>query len=271
MAQNAIPAADGAKLAFVARPNQERGHADHGWLKTFHTFNFADYYDPRYEKWGNLRVINEDRVDPDEGFGTHAHREFEIFSYIVNGELEHRDSMGNVEVMKRGDVQLTSAGTGIRHSEKTHGTAPVHFLQIWSLPSTRGLSPSYYHRHFTDEQKRQGWVPVVGKIGDEGVTDEREGKGPTPVHTPLWLYATLLAPGKILDHKMRMSKGYIHVVQTSGYNTRRSTGKKITVNGGLELSEGDGAFVTRTGDAGETVRVENVGEGEAEVLLFDLE
>jgi hypothetical protein len=179
--------------------------------------------------------------------------------------------MGNVEVMKRGDVQLTSAGTGIRHSEKTHGTAPVHFLQIWSLPSTRGLSPSYYHRHFTDEQKRQGWVPVVGKIGDEGVTDEREGKGPTPVHTPLWLYATLLAPGKILDHKMRMSKGYIHVVQTSGYNTRRSTGKKITVNGGLELSEGDGAFVTRTGDAGETVRVENVGEGEAEVLLFDLE
>jgi len=179
--------------------------------------------------------------------------------------------MGNVEVMRRGDVQLTSAGTGIRHSEKTHGNSPVHFLQIWSLPSTHGLTPRYYHRHFTDEQKRRGWVPVVGVIGGEDVTDAREGEGPTPVHTALWLYATLLAPGKSLEHKLGMSKGYIHVIQTSGYNTGSSKGNKIKVNGGLELSEGDGAFVTPTGEGAETIKVENIGEGEAEVLLFDLE
>lgn len=271
MSQNAIPAADGAKLAFAIRPSHERGNADHGWLKSFHTFNFANYHDPRFEKWGNLRVINEDRVDPKEGFGEHAHREFEIFSYIVSGELEHRDSMGNVEVMRRGDVQLTSAGTGIRHSEMTHGKDPVHFLQIWSLPSTRGLPPKYYARHFTDESKRLGWAPVVGKAGDEGVSDAREGEGPTPVHTPLYLYATLLAPGKTVQHNLKMSKGYLHVVQTSGYNTEASKGNKIKVNGGLELSEGDGAFVTRTGDPGETVTVENIGDGEAELLLFDLD
>ena len=182
-----------------------------------------------------------------------------------------RDSMGNVEVMRRGDVQLTSAGTGIRHSEKTYGSSPVHFLQIWSVPSTRGLAPKYYARHFSDESKRQGWVPVVGKEGDEGVLDSREGEGPTPVHTPLWLYATLLASGKKVDHKLSMSKGYLHVVQTSGYNTVASKGNKIKVNGGLELSEGDGVFITRTGDAGEVVSVENIGDGEAEILLFDLE
>lgn len=179
--------------------------------------------------------------------------------------------MGNVEVMRRGDVQLTSAGTGIRHSEKTYGSAPVHFLQIWSVPSTHGLSPKYYARHFSDESKREGWVAVVGQVGDEGVSDTREGEGPTPVHTPLWLYATLLAPSKTVQHKLAMSKGYLHVVQTSGYNTEVSKGNKIKVNGGLELSEGDGVFITRTGDAGETVTVENVGEGEAEILLFDLE
>lgn len=178
--------------------------------------------------------------------------------------------MGNVEVMKRGDVQLTSAGTGIRHSEMTHGNDQVHFLQIWSLPYTRGLSPKYYHRHFTDDEKRNGWVPVVGKQGDEGVSDEREGTGPTPVHSPLWLYATLLAPGKTVEHPLLMKKGYIHVVQTSGYNTAESKGNKVKVNGAIELGEGDGAFITNQGEQGQPVRVENIGDGEAEILLFDL-
>ncbi|KAG8836387.1 hypothetical protein FRC18_011518 [Serendipita sp. 400] len=270
MSENSITAADGANLEFIKRPNEERGNADHGWLKTFHTFNFADYYDPRFEKHGCLRVINEDRVEPKEGFGTHAHREFEIFSYIVDGALEHRDSMGNVEIMKRGDVQLTSAGTGIRHSEKTSGTQPVHFLQIWSVPSTRGLSPNYYHRHFSDEEKRQGWVAVVGKQGDEGVSDEREGTGPTPVHSPLWLYATLLAPGKTIERPLNLSKGYLHVVQTSGYNDGKPKGAQVKVSGALELGEGDGAFISNKGE-GEIVRVENVGDTEAELLLFDLD
>lgn len=178
--------------------------------------------------------------------------------------------MGNIEVMKRGDVQLTSAGTGIRHSEMTHGDNQVHFLQIWSVPSTRGLPPKYYHRHFSDEEKRQGWIPVVGKQGESGVSDSREGSGPTPVHSPLWLYATLLGPGKSLDHPLSMNKGYIHVVQTSGYNTGASKGNKVKVNGAVELAEGDGAFITSEGESGQVVRVENIGDGEAEILLFDL-
>ncbi|PVG04557.1 RmlC-like cupin [Serendipita vermifera] len=269
MAQTTVPAADGSNIELILRPSQERGNADHGWLKTFHTFNFADYYDPLFEKWGSLRVINEDRVEANQGFGTHAHREFEIFSYIVQGELQHRDSMGNVEVMKRGDVQLTSAGTGIRHSEMTHGDKEVHFLQIWSLPSTRGLPPKYYHRHFSDEEKRKGLVPVVAKQGEEGVSDSREGTGPTPVHSPLWLYATLLGAGNKVEHALKMKKGYVHVVQTSGYNTETSKGNRVKVNGALELGEGDGAFVK--GDAGEVVRIENIGDSEAEVLLFDLD
>ncbi|OJT07148.1 Quercetin 2,3-dioxygenase, partial [Trametes pubescens] len=148
-------------MKVIPRRSDERGQADHGWLKTFHTFSFAGYHDPQHEQFGPLRVINEDRVDPKTGFGTHAHREFEIFSYIVNGELEHRDSMGNVEIMKRGDLQMTSAGTGIRHSEHSHGSKQVHFLQIWSVPSTRGLTPQYFTRHFTDEEKKDQWAHVV--------------------------------------------------------------------------------------------------------------
>ncbi|CAG7847790.1 SubName: Full=Uncharacterized protein {ECO:0000313/EMBL:CCA71183.1} [Serendipita indica DSM 11827] len=241
MAQTPIQAADGAKITFTIRPSEERGNADHGWLKTFHTFNFADYYDPRYEGYGPLRVIN----------GV-------------------RDSMSNVEVMKRGDVQLTSAGTGIRHSEKTDGDNQVHFLQIWSVPNKRGLTPKYYHRHFSDEEKRQGWVAVVGKIGDEGVSDSREGTGPTPVHSNLWLYATLLGAGKTIDHPLKYSKGYIHVVQTSGYNTEKSKGNRVKLNGAVELGEGDGAFVTNGGE-NEIVKIENIGDGEAELLFFDLD
>lgn len=191
-------------------------------------------------------------------------------SYIISGNLEHRDSMSNVEVMKRGDVQLTSAGTGIRHSEKTDGDNQVHFLQIWSVPNKRGLTPKYYHRHFSDEEKRQGWVAVVGKIGDEGVSDSREGTGPTPVHSNLWLYATLLGAGKTIDHPLKYSKGYIHVVQTSGYNTEKSKGNRVKLNGAVELGEGDGAFVTNGGE-NEIVKIENIGDGEAELLFFDLD
>ncbi|KAG8856986.1 hypothetical protein FRB91_011910 [Serendipita sp. 411] len=178
MSENSIIAADGANLEFIKRPNEERGNADHGWLKTFHTFNFADYYDPRFEKHGCLRVINEDRVEPKEGF--------------------------------------------------------------------------------------------VGKQGDEGVSDEREGTGPTPVHSPLWLYATLLAPGKTIERPLNLSKGYLHVVQTSGYNDGKPKGAQVKVSGALELGEGDGAFISNKGE-GEIVRVENVGDTEAELLLFDLD
>ncbi|KAI0761806.1 pirin domain-containing protein [Trametes elegans] len=264
-------------MKLVPRLSIERGHADHGWLKTFHTFSFASYYDPRHDNFGCLRVINEDRVEPKTGFGTHAHREFEIFSYIVSGELEHRDSMGNVEVMKRGDLQMTSAGTGIRHSEHCHGGKQVHFLQIWSVPSTRGLTPQYFTRHFSDEEKKDQWAHIVAPVNAPGVVEKREASGPAPVHSPLNLYATLLSPGKSLSHTFQRGgmtrKGYIHVVQTSGFNPKESSGATIRVLGGeagpVELREGDGAYIMTS--PGEELGVENASDRVAEVLLFDME
>ncbi|KAI0742008.1 pirin domain-containing protein [Daedaleopsis nitida] len=264
-------------MKLVPRPSSERGNADHGWLKSFHTFSFAGYYDPQHEQFGSLRVINEDRVAPKTGFGTHAHREFEIFSYIVSGELEHRDSMGNVEVMKRGDLQMTSAGTGIRHSEHTHGAQPVHFLQIWSVPSTRGLTPQYFTRHFSDAEKTDRWARIVAPVGADGVLKKREGDGPAPVHSPLSLYAALLSPGKKVAHLFEglgvNRKGYVHVVQTSGYNTEEARGAHVRVLGtggqSLDLKEGDGAYIMAA--PGEELMVENVGSGVAEILLFDME
>ncbi|KAJ7065482.1 RmlC-like cupin domain-containing protein [Mycena amicta] len=261
-------------VKIVPRPSQERGHADHDWLKTFHTFSFASYHDSSHAQFGALRVINEDRVAPSTGFGTHSHREFEIFSYVVAGQLEHKDSMGNTEILKRGDLQLTSAGTGISHSEKTYGSKQVHFLQIWSLPSVSRLTPKYFTRHFTDAQKRDQWARIVAPVDAEGVIAEREAEGPAPVQSPLTLYATLLSDGKSLTQTMNGKKGYIHVVQTSGYNTKEASGAAIRVVGApgveTELKEGDGAYI-HFDNGGVEVKVENIGDKTAEVLLFDLE
>lgn len=258
----------------VPRLSQERGHADHGWLKTFHTFSFATYQDSRHDRFGCLRVINEDRVAPRTGFGTHSHREFEIFSYIVNGQLEHKDSMGNTEILKRGDIQLTSSGTGISHSEKAYGSNEVHFLQIWSLPSKPRLQPKYFTRHFSDADKQDKWARVVAAVNAEGVhADQREGDGPAPVSSPLVLYATLLSPGKTLSQTMTAKKGYIHVIQTNGYNPDASKGASVQVSTNKDttqvLREGDGAYIL-VGDEKELV-VENVGDSIAEILLFDIE
>jgi len=263
----------------IPRPSTDRGNADHGWLKTFHTFSFADYYDPEHSSFGSLRVINEDRVLPKRGFGEHSHAEFEIWSYVVSGELEHRDSLGNVEILKRGDVQLTSAGTGIRHSEHTSGASAVHFLQIWARPSTSKLQPKYYTRHFADAEKEDRWVRVVAPVGEEGVRDEREAGGPTPVHGGVSMYATLLSPGKSLEHTVpgtagdgKQRKAYVHVVQTSGYNTGPAKGAKVMLKGGgqeVQLGEGDGAYVLAEG--GEVLELGNAGEGRAEVVLFDVD
>ncbi|KAH9935993.1 pirin domain-containing protein [Epithele typhae] len=264
-------------MKLVPRRSNERGHADHGWLKTFHTFSFANYYDATHDHFGSLRVINEDRVEPGTGFGTHAHREFEIFSYIVAGELEHRDSMGNVEVMKRGDLQMTSAGTGIRHSEHQHGGKQVHFLQIWATPDTKGLTPKYFTRHFTDEEKKDQWAHIVAPMGGDGVLEQREASGPAPVHAPLSLFATMLSPQGKLSYAFQARggsrKGYVHVIQTSGYNAGSASGAHVHVHGAeggpVELKEGDGAYIMAA--SGEELAVENVGDRVAEVLLFDME
>ncbi|KZP11143.1 pirin domain-containing protein [Athelia psychrophila] len=261
-------------MKILPRLSAERGNADHGWLKSFHTFDFASYQGSGHDKFGALRVINEDRVAPKTGFGQHSHREFEIFSYIVSGELQHNDSMGNTEIMKRGDIQLTSAGTGISHSEKAHGAEQVHFLQIWSLPSVSKLTPAYFTRHFTDAEKKDQWARIVAPVNTPGASSKREDTGPAPVQSPLTLYSTLLSPATSLPHTFQAgsTKGYIHVIQTSGYNVGPAKGAAIKISGGggegVVLKEGDAAYIM-VQDAKE-LKVENVGDGVAEVLLFEL-
>ncbi|WVQ81587.1 hypothetical protein IAT38_003711 [Cryptococcus sp. DSM 104549] len=275
-------------MKFQYRPSETRGGADHGWLKTFHTFSFADYYDPEFQNFGSLRVINEDRVAPKTGFPTHPHREAEIFSYIISGELSHKDTMGNVETMKRGDIQMTSGGRGIAHSEyNDHATQQAHFLQIWALPNERGLTPGYYTRHFTDAEKKDVLRMIVGPAGSEGVSEEREGKGVTPIHAPLHFYASLLSPSTSLTHTILPPHAstkneklvYAQLVQSSGYNLEAAnksgvTGPlvKITSAGGEEatLGEGDGVFI-RGGKVGEAIGIENVGKGVGEFVLFEMD
>ncbi|KAH8104541.1 pirin domain-containing protein [Cristinia sonorae] len=263
----------------IPRRSDERGNADHGWLKTFHTFSFAMYQTQEHNQFGHLRVLNEDRVQAHTGFGTHGHKEFEIFSYVVSGQLEHRDSMGNVEILERGDVQMTSAGTGIRHSEKAYGDKQVHFLQMWSTPSTSNLSPAYYTRHFTDEEKRDKWVRIVAPVGSDGVEDKRDSSGPAPVHSPLTAFAILLSPGKSISHTFptpyhgTTSKGYIHLVQKSGYNPGKANGGQVNLAGNnnsvTKLWEGDGAYITA--HAGAELTVTNTGDTTVEIILFDVE
>src|SRR5882724_1405845 len=176
----------------VTRPAAERGHFDHGWLDTSHTFSFASYHDPRQMGFRALRVINEDRVKPGEGFGTHAHRDMEILTWVLEGALGHKDSMGNGSIIRPGDLQRMSAGTGVTHSEFNPSQAePVHFLQIWILPERAGLPPSYEQRAFPTEEKR-------GKLRLVASRDGREGS--VTIHQAVDLYTSLLAPGEVVTH-----------------------------------------------------------------------
>jgi redox-sensitive bicupin YhaK (pirin superfamily) len=240
-----------------------------GWLYTFHTFSFASYYDPKYEDFGPLRVINEDRVERGTGFGTHSHAEFLIWSYIVNGELEHKDSMGNLEKLRRGEIQFTSAGTGIRHSEYNRNqNEDCHFLQIWAKPNVRRLAPSYKTRKFTDEMKTDRLARLMESVDRHSGKDE-EGE-PIPMHADVSMSASILSPGKSVTHELvaeGQRKVFLHVVM-SGKKQPTSGGAKIKV-GDVELGEGDGAFVTGAAGPGK-IEVESVGEKAAEFLLFDM-
>ncbi|MGD7160788.1 pirin family protein, partial [Ralstonia pseudosolanacearum] len=163
------------------RPSQERGYADHGWLQSYHSFSFAEYMDPDHVHFGPLRVINEDRVAPGMGFGTHGHRDMEIISYVLDGELAHKDSLGNGSVLRPGDVQRMTAGTGVRHSEFNHAPdQTTHFLQIWVLPAQQDLAPGYEERHFEASQKR-------GRLRLIASADGRDDS--VRVHQDMALYA----------------------------------------------------------------------------------
>jgi redox-sensitive bicupin YhaK (pirin superfamily) len=227
------------------RKSQERGRAEHGWLSSRHTFSFAEYRDPRHMGFGPLRVINEDRVQGGQGFGTHGHQDMEILSYVLGGALEHKDSMGNGSVLRYGDVQRMSAGTGVRHSEFNHSPGePVHFLQIWLFPDRNGLAPSYEEKHFDVADKR-------GRLRLVASPDGREGS--VLVHQDASIYASILDGADRAEHAVRGGRGvYVHVARGS-----------VHVNGDL-LSAGDALKATDV----EAVVLDRAND--AEVLLFDL-
>lgn len=222
-----------------------RGAANFGWLDSRHSFSFGEYYDPAHMGFGPLRVINEDRVTPGGGFPTHPHRDMEIVSYVLEGALEHKDSMGTGSVIRPGDVQRMTAGTGVTHSEyNASDEEPTHFLQIWIIPERVGLAPGYEQKRFEPEEKR-------GKLRLVASRDGREGA--ITIHRDVDLYATLLAKGERLTH--RLAPGRAAWVQVAG--------GAIAVNG-ERLEAGDGAAVSDSAD----LRLE--GLAEAEALVFDM-
>jgi redox-sensitive bicupin YhaK (pirin superfamily) len=227
------------------RPAKERGHYDHGWLDTRHTFSFGGYQDPRHMGFRHLRVINEDRVRPGQGFGTHSHRDMEIITYVLEGGLEHKDSLGNGSVIRPGEVQRMSAGTGVSHSEHNHSkTEPVHFLQIWILPEREGIDPGYEQRFFAEEEKRGRLRLVASRDGREGAVR---------VHQDAELYVSLLSAGEVVQHSQKLGRhAWLQAARGS-----------VSLNG-HEMGAGDGAAVS-----GEPL-IEIVAKDAAEILLFDL-
>ncbi|WP_455196862.1 pirin family protein [Kaarinaea lacus] len=227
------------------RQANERGYANHGWLESRHTFSFANYYDPAHMGFSHLRVINEDKVAPGAGFPTHGHRNMEIISYVLEGELEHKDNMGNGSIIRPGEVQRMSAGTGITHSEyNASDTESVRFLQIWIIPSKRGISPGYEQQQFADSE-------VHGKLLLVASADGRDGS--VLIHQDTAIYASKLTKGDVVEHVIANGrKAWVQVARGN-----------VTVNGHT-LSQGDGAAISQENSITLTT------EQEAEVLVFDL-
>jgi redox-sensitive bicupin YhaK (pirin superfamily) len=227
------------------RRAQDRGHADHGWLNSWHSFSFADYYDPKHVQFRALRVINDDTVEPGRGFGTHGHRDMEIVSYVLNGALAHKDSMGNGSVIHPGNVQRMSAGTGVQHSEfNPSQTEKVHFLQIWFLPNAAGINPSYEEKYFSDEEKRGRLRLIASPDGADGSVK---------IHADAKMFAVLLDGNEQVEHPLAQDRYvYVHVA-----------GGDVALND-TPLHAGDGAMLA----GGERVML---AQGRnAEVLVFEL-
>ncbi|WP_266168764.1 pirin family protein [Dyella subtropica] len=227
------------------RKSEERGLAEHGWLSSRHTFSFAGYWDPQHMGFGPLRVINEDRVQGGQGFGTHSHQDMEIISYVLDGALEHKDSLGTGSVLRYGDVQRMSAGTGVRHSEFNHDAAEtVHFLQIWVMPEKQGVKPSYEEKHFDEASKRGQLRLIVSPDGRDGSLR---------MNQDAYLYASILDSGDKLTHTLASGRlGYVHVARGS-----------LTVNG-TRLNTGDALQIEN--ESSITLEAAEA----AELLVFDL-
>ncbi len=229
----------------TVRKSQERGYADHGWLKSFHSFSFAGYYDPQHLAWGNLRVINEDWIAPGKGFGSHGHRDMEIITYVLSGVLAHQDSMGNVKAIPPGDVQRMSAGTGVQHSEFNHApNDTTHLLQIWIEPNVLGVKPSYEQKTFAEYEK-QGQLRLVAS--PDGLD------GSVTIHADARLYAGLLDDGQAVQLTLQPNrKCYVHLVRGA-----------LCVNG-TALVGGDAALLS------DESALSLTQANNAEVLVFDL-
>ena len=227
------------------RKSQDRGYADHGWLKSYHSFSFAGYYDPAYMGWGNLRVINEDRIGPGTGFGKHGHRDMEIISYVLSGELAHQDSMGNVKGIPPGDVQRMSAGSGVMHSEFNHAkNQTTHFLQIWIVPSVTGIAPGYEQKTIPAEQKR-GILRLVAS--PDGAQDS------VTIHADAALYSGLFDGDERAELALDPTrKAYVHLVR----GALEVNGQRITAGDALMVEDEDRLSLSKG--------------SEAEVLVFDL-
>ncbi len=229
------------------RPSHQRGHANHGWLDTYHSFSFANYYDPKFMGFGALRVINEDRVQPGQGFGTHGHNDMEILTIVLEGELEHKDSMGNQGTIRPGEIQRMSAGTGVRHSEFNHSkTEPVHLLQIWIEPQERGIAPSYEQRSFTADERKNNLKLLAARTPSNGAVK---------IHQDASLFTSLIDQNKTIEYPLPAGRrAWLQVARGS-----------VSVNG-AELTAGDGASIHQESKVAITG---NDPKG-SEILLFDL-
>ncbi|SES73693.1 pirin family protein [Stigmatella erecta] len=226
------------------RNSEARGHANHGWLDSHHTFSFADYYDPSFMGFRALRVINEDRVAGQSGFGAHSHRDMEIITYVLSGQLEHRDSLGSAGMLRAGEMQRMTAGTGVLHSEMNSGDEEVHFLQIWVLPGQKGLKPGYEQKFFPREERQGGFRLVVSPEGQDGSLK---------VNQDLRLYSTLLGPGEKAGHTLAPGRhAWVQVARGTG-----------TLNG-VAVKAGDGVAVSNES------KLELLASAPMEALLFDL-
>ncbi|KZF25585.1 Pirin-domain-containing protein [Xylona heveae TC161] len=330
MSSTTAAAAAATHAKIVPRRSSERGHADHGWLNSYHTFSFAGYFDPAYMHFGSLRVLNEDRVAPQSGFPTHPHRDAEIFSYILSGTLTHRDSMtsggagtqddnNNAQSlsslgkdkyynMQRNDVQFTTGGTGIAHSEMNEDVQrEVHFLQIWVLPWRKGLPPTYHTMTFDEAAKREKFVTLISplKAGVAATRDqEKEARpsveGTIPIHADMLVAAGIVAPRGVFRWRVgvgdasgtvagsnpggdpegkegnegKEGKGEVAIRSRQNRHVyvhipqTANGGARVRIDGRQELGEGDGAFVTLV-NAGDVLSVESIGTGEAEVIIMD--
>ena len=229
------------------RRNEERGHANHGWLNTYHTFSFADFYDPKFMGFRSLRVINEDRVAPGQGFGMHGHRDMEILTYVLEGSIAHKDSMGHQEVLGPNEIQRMSAGTGIRHSEfNPSGSEPLHFFQIWIEPATLATRPSYEQLRFDPQEKKNQLKRLAGQEG---------GSGAARINQDAQVFVAELTKGTEIPYSLRPQRAaWVHVVRG-----------EVAVNG-IGLRTGDAAAVSGE----EKLALTGVGGEPNEILLFDL-